>query len=134
MKRTYVIFVMLSMVISGIFPFLVTEDARGAVLTVASDGSAMYTSIQAAVDAASPGDEITVAPGSYSERVFINTSGITIRGLDPMRARVFPGTGAGFAVRADNVSLRSINVTGGNTGVDIRGCNGTLLDGLRFFL
>ncbi len=134
MKRTYVIFVMLSMVISGIFPFLVTEDARGAVLTVASDGSAMYTSIQAAVDAASPGDEITVAPGSYSERVFINTSGITIRGLDPMRARVFPGTGAGFTVRADNVSLRSINVTGGNTGVDIRGCNGTLLDGLRFFL
>jgi parallel beta-helix repeat protein len=38
------------------------------------------TTIQAAVNAASPGDTVLVPPGRYRESVLVQTSGITIRG------------------------------------------------------
>lgn len=37
-------------------------------------------SVQAAVDAAKPGDTVLLAPGSYRESVLITTSGLTLRG------------------------------------------------------
>ena len=45
--------------------------------------TAIFSSIQDAVDHASPGDTINVCPGTYVEQVTINEkpSGITIRGL-----------------------------------------------------
>lgn len=45
--------------------------------------TATFTSIQSAVDQASPGDTINVCPGTYVEQVTINEkpSGITIRGI-----------------------------------------------------
>ena len=43
---------------------------------------AQYATIQAAVDAARPGQMILVAPGIYHEAVRVKTSGITIRGED----------------------------------------------------
>ncbi|HEY7127485.1 MAG TPA: right-handed parallel beta-helix repeat-containing protein [Ktedonobacterales bacterium] len=41
-----------------------------------------YTTIQGAVDAAHPGQIVSIAPGIYHEAVRVKTSGITIRGLD----------------------------------------------------
>ena len=46
-------------------------------------------SIQAAVDAAAPGQTITVLPGTYRENVVITTDGITLRGRG---ARLVPPT------------------------------------------
>ena len=39
-----------------------------------------FATIQAAVNAASPGDVINVDAGTYHERVVVNTPAITIRG------------------------------------------------------
>src|SRR5947208_6494971 len=46
-------------------------------------------SIQAAVDAASPGDTIVVKPGFYNENVVITKDGITLKGFG---ATLHPGT------------------------------------------
>ena len=55
-----------------------TEAEKEGALLVPDD----YPTIQAAVDAAAPGDLILVSPGTYNEAVNVTTDGITIRGLD----------------------------------------------------
>jgi hypothetical protein len=55
-----------------------TPSTDGATITVPDD----YTTIQAAVDAASPGALILIKPGTYNEAVQVKTDDLTIRGLD----------------------------------------------------
>jgi plastocyanin len=56
-----------------------TEAAgEGEILRVPED----HDTIQAAVDAAAPGDMVLVGPGVYEEAVDVETDGITIRGTD----------------------------------------------------
>jgi pectin methylesterase-like acyl-CoA thioesterase len=54
------------------------SDAGGATLGVPGD----HDTIQAAVDAAEPGDLILVEPGVYEESVSVTTDELTIRGTD----------------------------------------------------
>jgi plastocyanin len=53
-------------------------DGAGEVIRVPDD----HDTVQAAVDAASPGDMVLVGPGVYHEAVDVETDGITIRGTD----------------------------------------------------
>ena len=62
--------------------------ANAATITVDDSGGADYTTIQAAIDYASPGDEIHVNSGTYYENVVVNKQ-INLRGID---------TGAGMPV------------------------------------
>jgi parallel beta-helix repeat protein len=89
--------------------------------------------IQAAIDAARPGDTIEVEPGTYRESVLVDIDGITLRGLmDGGRRAVLDGDGErtdaviasghrfaieGFAVR--NYTSNGITVHGA-TGVVFR--------------
>jgi parallel beta-helix repeat protein len=105
-------------------------------LRVSNNGScptALYPTIQAAVNAASPGDTITVCPGTYAEHVRIQGSGkdgIKLQSLKPLQAIIqFPaapgvppdmlpamGTTAINALvlvtTAKDVSLRDFTITG----------------------
>jgi hypothetical protein len=54
------------------------EASTGATLRVPDD----HDTIQAAVDAAEPGDLVLIAPGTYEEAVDVETDELTIRGLD----------------------------------------------------
>lgn len=60
----------------GLFSVGVTSPAGAASAIVVHPGE----SIQAAVDAASPGTTIVVQPGTYAENVAITTAGIALRG------------------------------------------------------
>ncbi|MBX3312724.1 MAG: right-handed parallel beta-helix repeat-containing protein [Actinobacteria bacterium] len=57
-----------------------TTEASGEGTTLAVPGD--YKTIQAAVDAASPGDLVLVDEGTYNEAVDVETEDITIRGVD----------------------------------------------------
>jgi Right handed beta helix region len=53
-------------------------ETEGATLRVPDD----HETIQAAVDAAEPGDLVLIGPGTYEEAVTVETDELTIRGLD----------------------------------------------------
>lgn len=56
--------------------------ALAATLTVKQDGTGDYTVIQAAVDAAIPGDSVLVHPGRYFESLMVQTNDISLVSLE----------------------------------------------------
>ena len=70
----------------GTLRALTLAGALAALLAVAAPASAATItvapgeSIQAAVDAAAPGDTVVVQPGTYRETVVITTDGVSVRG------------------------------------------------------
>ncbi|MEM0481641.1 MAG: hypothetical protein QXM16_01980 [Nitrososphaerota archaeon] len=59
---------------------VVVDDDGMASPTDCDSTDTAYTSIQVAIDAASPRDEIIVCPGTYSEQVTIGKSGLRVTG------------------------------------------------------
>ncbi|MGH7498363.1 MAG: right-handed parallel beta-helix repeat-containing protein, partial [Gemmatimonadales bacterium] len=89
---------------------------RGAVAAVAEATGVVrrvpgsYPTIQAAVDAADPGDLVLVDRGVYREEVTVTTPSITIRGAD-RNETIVDGEyvrGNGIAVLADGVALENL--------------------------
>jgi parallel beta-helix repeat protein len=79
-------------------------------------------SIQAAIDAASPGDTIVVAPGVYREDVQINKNNITLQGAPGSTELAPPG--------AARVTQNSCYVSASNfDGICIRSANGVTVSG-----
>lgn len=69
-----------------------------------------YPNIQAAVDAASPGDLVLVGPGVYREAVSVTTPGLTLRGTD-RNAVILDGELTrenGVVVTADGVAIENM--------------------------
>lgn len=61
-----------------------TDPARAAIWWIEPDGSGDAPSIQAALDAAAPGDVIRLAPGTFKETlIWPLTQGLTLEGADP---------------------------------------------------
>ncbi len=96
--------------------------ASGAVIRVPGD----YATIQAAVDAASPGDKIVVKAKSdpYNENVFVNKAGIQIVGKGSVTLN------GSFLVRANDVEIYHFNINvltppgGPDGGIDISAVSG----------
>jgi len=85
-----------------------TAAASGMVLRVPED----HPTIQAAVDAASPGDLVLIAPGTYRESVWIDTERIVVRGLDRNTVVLDGGfeLGDGILVASDGVAIENLTV------------------------
>ena len=108
-----------------------------------------YTSIQAAVDAAKPGDWVLIAPGDYHERydhsaaagdaaksgVWVTTAGIHIRGMD-RNGVVIDGTKPGApqcsaaAADQDRGPVDAKGKAVGRNGLEIWKASGTTLENL----
>jgi hypothetical protein len=114
-------------------------QARAATLTVDDDHAqcpgAAFTSIQTAVDAASPGDKINVCPGTYQEQVDVHKpltiSGVDIAGQNLATIRPAPAvanstslvTGNPIAAiilvnGTNNVTLTNLTVDGATNGIN----------------
>jgi hypothetical protein len=88
MARTFPAIVMALLVLSAILPAIPVVRATPSTFVVDDDGVgcgalvATFTSIQAAINAASDGDEIIVCPGIYAEQITISKNGLTVMSFD----------------------------------------------------
>lgn len=86
---------------------------------VLADDGYVYESVQAAQDAAS--SWIFIGPGTFNEKVIVDTSGLTIVGSG-YNTLVDGGTsGNAFGTGASNITIRNLSVqttSGGGTGAD----------------
>ncbi|MEM7203862.1 MAG: right-handed parallel beta-helix repeat-containing protein [Planctomycetota bacterium] len=77
-----------------------------------------FATIQAAIDAAQPGDEVVVDPGTYRERIDFRGKAITVRSSAGPSATIIDGDGMGIVVTFENGEgrasvLRGFTVTNG---------------------
>ena len=119
MKR----FVSLAVLGAAVFS-LSAGSAFGATLQVDDDGAqcpnADFTSVQAAVTAASPGDTVKVCPGTYEEQVRIEDKDkLKLESLNPEQAIIkfppVPTTPPNALVHiqdSDDVTVRGFTITG----------------------
>jgi parallel beta-helix repeat protein len=106
----------------------------------AGDTVTVTTTIQAAVDAADPGDTVLVPAGTYRETVAVTEPGITIRGP---RGAVLDGAGLGLAFgirvrsldgsRLDGFTLDGLTIRGyDRSGIQLSGVDNFRLTGTKY--
>ena len=113
----------MSRVLAIMMVLMVCGVTTAATINVAADGSGDYTTIQAAIDAASNGDVILVAPGTYTGtgNEVVNTLGklIIIKASGTPEETILDGEGARGVVQcssgegADTI-IEGFAITGGN--------------------
>lgn len=79
---------------------------------VSGDVGSVYSTIAAAIAAASPGDTIEIAKGAYTEAVSV-TKQLTLAGLTQLASDVVinPTTGAGITIGSSGVVIRDLTVS-----------------------
>ena len=95
---------------------IVCGTASADTITVCSSGC-NYTTIQAAVNAASSGDTVYVYNGSYTENIDISTASLTLEGegRDDVTVTAASAYDPVFKVTADYVNISGFHVTGATT-------------------
>jgi len=71
---------------------LLPTPGFGATYQVKQDGSADFTAIQTAIEAANDGDELVAHPGTYYENIRFDGKNITLRSLDPEDEEIVAST------------------------------------------
>jgi len=77
------------------------------------DQGSAHPSIQAAVDAASSGQTVSVGPGTYEENVALSTKNITLTGSGDISS----DSGTAVDVKADGVTVKSVTISDADVGV-----------------
>ncbi|PVX27020.1 MAG: hypothetical protein CW716_04445 [Candidatus Bathyarchaeum sp.] len=91
-----------------------------------------FSTIQQAVDAASPGDTIFVRAGTYNEAVIVNTDSLQLVGENKLTT-IIDRTGgnnqAAVTVNADNVTVSGFTVQNSYDGICLRGSSYSTVSG-----
>jgi len=106
--------VAMALVLAVSLGLVMAAPVSAATITVDADGGADYTTIQAAIDAASAGDTITVAEGTYSENLVVDKA-LTIQSSGATAAttiNAFNGNVYVVEITADGVTLDGFTITG----------------------
>lgn len=103
-------------------------SAQAQTLSVAPSGGD-YPALQQALDAASPGDEITVAAGTYPGGVSVNVP-VTLSGVDGVSIGTGTDTVALY-VNADDVVIQNLACTASGAGIIANQTEGFQADGCR---
>jgi len=109
-----VVIVAFGLIVSGCIPVVPpTEQSntdnltKGGKINVPAD----YPTIQAAIDAANPGNTIFVVAGTYTENVIVDKS-VSIKGAGADNTIVVGlGNNTAFTISADNVSISGFTIT-----------------------
>lgn len=108
--------------------------AQAATITVGPEGCD-YASIQKAVEAADPGDTISVQSGTFEENVLVDKS-LILRGTDSESGRpVVDGKGVGSAITlsADRITIEGFVVKNsgfGKSGIEVKSDNNYIRNNL----
>ncbi|MBN1390097.1 MAG: right-handed parallel beta-helix repeat-containing protein [Candidatus Thermoplasmatota archaeon] len=122
------------MVFSGLLSLMPLQGTvRGAsTWVVDKGGGGDFTTIMAAVNAASEGDTILVNPGTYNEQVGINKNGITLRGSGSQNTIINPGSGnTGIGINGDWVNISQLMINNAGVGISIGGSTNCHLDSIQ---
>ncbi len=113
----------------------IAGNVAASTIYVADDGTGDFTTIQEALNSASPEDEeIVVKSGTYMENVDVNKDDITIRSEsgNPFDTIVEADSSSDdvFDVTTDGVKISGFNITGASG----TGCAGIYLEGVEYCL
>ncbi|PIJ62806.1 right-handed parallel beta-helix repeat-containing protein [Mesotoga sp. H07.pep.5.3] len=111
--------------------FVSTVPARdSAKVLIVGDPDGQYKNIQAAIDAANPGDTIRILPGTYKESLSVSKQ-ITLEGSSRDEVTIMPeeGKDLGIFVRgAKNFSIRSVTVIASGAAINVSRSSGQIID------
>ena len=86
-----------------------------------------YTTTQEAINAANPGDTVSVASGTYYEKVVIDKS-VTLKGAgNDITIIDGGGTRTGVTITADNVNVSGFTIRNSGNGIHLRRSNNSTI-------
>lgn len=110
-SRRFAVALLAAVVLAAAAP--AAADARTLVVDDdAGCADATFSSIQSALDAAVPGDQIAVCPGTYAESLVVSTERIKIFSRTRLAAVIQRPSGGRVVIQARGVLLRGFTITG----------------------